>query len=180
MDQRALGVLDFWWRAGPAKWFGGGPAFDAEVRERLAGLQAEAAAGRLEDWAETSPGALARILLLDQVPRHIFRGTAEAFASDARALAAAEAAVAAGLDRAYPVEARSFFYLPFMHAEDLAAQLWSADLFRRLGQRENYFYALVHLDAIQRFGRFPHRNAVLGRTTTPAEQAYLDSGGFVG
>ena len=180
MADPALAVLSFWWAAGPACWFTADPAFDEKVRGALGSLHEEAAAGRLDHWAGTPHGALALILLMDQVPRNIFRGTPRAFATDARALALAEAALAAGHPDAFPQEARTFFYLPFEHAEDMAAQTRSVDLFRMLGDRETYFYALVHMDAIRRFGRFPHRNAILGRPSTPEEEAWLASGGFRG
>ena len=178
-DPDALEILDFWWRAGPDRWFGGGAAFDADCATFTA-LHERAAAGDCDGWAAEPAGALARIILLDQLPRNLFRGTPRAFATDAAALAAAEAALGHGFDRAYPTAARPFFYLPFMHAEDLAAQDRSLDLFRILGERENYHYALLHHDPVRRFGRFPHRNAILGRPSSPEEDAYLASGGFSG
>jgi len=174
----ALDILDFWWQAGPAKWFASDAGFDAEIETRFGALVARALDGDFADW-ETSPhGALALLLLLDQFPRNLFRGTARAFAGDDRALRLAQASLEAGFDRAFPHEARTFFYLPFEHAEDMDAQQTSVDLFRRLGNQEAYFYALVHLDVIRRFARFPHRNAALGRETTPEERAYLEDGGF--
>lgn len=175
-------ILAFWLAAGREKWFGGGPAFDAEVRAALLPSHAAAVAGELDGWARTAPGALARIILLDQVPRNVFRGTPRAFASDAAALAAAEEAIERGFDVAadLPVALRTFFYLPFMHAEDAAAQARCVALYRALGQEEGVRYALLHQEAIDRFGRFPHRNPILGRAMTPEEQAYLDAGGFTG
>ncbi len=173
-------ILDFWWSAGLKKWFGSDEAFDAEIRERFGAAIDAALAGEFDDWAETPHGALALLLLLDQFTRNARRGSAEAFAGDAKALAVAARAVDAGFDRAYPKPMRMFFYLPFEHSEDLADQERSVDLFRRLGDPEGYLYALIHLDAIRRFGRFPHRNVLLGRETTAAEQAYLDDGGFKG
>jgi uncharacterized protein (DUF924 family) len=178
-DPAALDVLDFWWRAGEARWFSGEPAFDDDCRHFLAVHEA-AARGALAGWVEEPAGALALVLLLDQFPRNLHRGTPRAFATDEAALAVAEGAVGRGFDRAFPAPARQFLYLPFMHAENLAAQERSLDLYRALGWREAYFYALTHHDAIRRFGRFPHRNAILGRATTPAEEAYLASGGFDG
>ncbi|BBE73084.1 DUF924 family protein [Oharaeibacter diazotrophicus] len=180
MIPTAAEVLSFWWDAGPAAWFSADPAFDARVAAELGRAHEEAAAGRLSAWADTPDGALALILLTDQVPRNAFRGTARAFATDPIALATARHALDAGFPRVFPPVARAFFYLPFEHAEDMGAQALSVDLFRALGDRETYFYALVHLDAIRRFGRFPHRNAVLGRVSTPEEEAYLASGGFRG
>jgi len=171
-------VLDFWWNAGAEKWFAGGEAFDREIRERFGDAWRAASEGALDDWAETADGALALIVVLDQFSRNLHRDDPAAFSQDGKGVALAEAAIAKGFDRAYPPAARVFFYLPFMHSEAMADQERSVDLFRRLGDRENYFYALVHMDAIRRFGRFPHRNAVLGRKTTEAEAAYLASGGF--
>jgi|FEC22Drversion2_1045045.scaffolds.fasta_scaffold00009_165 uncharacterized protein (DUF924 family) len=171
-------VLDFWWRAGASRWFAGGDAFDGACRERFLDLLEHAAAGGLADWEATPSGALALIIVLDQLSRNIYRGTPRAFAQDARALAVAERAVAAGFDRAYPMPARQFFYMPFEHSEDMRVQERSCDLFRATGDHDAYYWALVHMDAIRRFGRFPHRNVILGRATTPEEQRYLDSGGF--
>lgn len=173
----ALALLNFWWTAGPQAWFSSDPAFD-DACARFKPLQTRAAAGELDDWAETAPGALALLLLLDQFPRNLFRGSAEAFATDEKALGIAERAIARGFDTAYPMPAKGFFYLPFMHAENLAAQERSLDLYRVAGEQNTYFYALIHYDAVRRFGRFPHRNPILGRPTTESEQAYLDSGGF--
>jgi uncharacterized protein (DUF924 family) len=180
MADTASTVLKFWWEAGPAAWFTADPAFDARVREALGALHEQAAAGALDGWAETPHGALALLILLDQVPRNIHRGTAGAFATDAKARAVAHAALAAGHPDAFPPLARTFFYLPFEHSEDMADQSLSVDLFRALGDRETYFYALLHMDAIRRFGRFPHRNAILGRQSTPEEEVYLATGGFRG
>ncbi|MDI4666089.1 DUF924 family protein [Xanthobacter autotrophicus] len=175
-------VLAFWLAAGREKWFDGGTAFDEEVRDALLPLHEAAAAGALDGWRETPEGALAWIILMDQVPRNVFRGTPRAFATDARALAAAEQAVARGFDAAAQIAPalRSFFYLPFMHAEDEAAQARCIDLYQALGHEEGLRYALVHKEVIDRFGRFPHRNAILGRPMSAAEQAYLDGGGFSG
>lgn len=173
----ALELLDFWWEAGEAAWFSGDAAFD-EACERFRPLHETAARGELDGWADAPVTALALLLLLDQLPRNLHRGSAEAFATDAKALGVAEQAIARGFDRAFPMPAKSFFYLPFMHSEELAVQERSLDLYRQAGDQNTYFYALIHFDAVRRFGRFPHRNAVLGRETSAAEQAYLDSGGF--
>lgn len=171
-------ILDFWWTAGPAKWFVRDDGFDAKIRETFAPLVEQAREGALDDWAQTPHGALALLILLDQFPRNLFRGDALAFASDERARRVARAAVDAGFDRTFPKEARPFFYLPFEHSEDMSDQERSVDLFRRHGDQEAYLYALIHLDVIRRFGRFPHRNSALGRETTAAEAAYLEDGGF--
>lgn len=174
----ALDVLDFWWLAGPEKWFARDDQFDASIRERFGDLIGVAASGDLAEWEETPHGTLALLLLLDQFPRNIFRGSAQAFEHDGEALRLAVLAVDRGYDRAFPKAARVFFYLPFEHAEDMQAQERSVDLCRRLGDQTFYHYALLHMDVIRRFGRFPHRNDVLGRKTTEAEAAYLEDGGF--
>lgn len=173
----ALDLLAFWWRAGPDRWFAVDATFDEDCA-RFRALHESAAAGDLDGWRATAAGTLALIVLTDQIPRNIFRGTPRAYATDRLALDHARHAVASGFDRAWPMPARSFLYLPFTHAEDLAAQEQGLDLYRAAGDRQTYFHALVHHDAVRRFGRFPHRNRILGRETTPAEQAYLDSGGF--
>ncbi|GAB5374033.1 MAG: DUF924 family protein [Acuticoccus sp.] len=173
----ALDLLAFWLEAGPAMWFAGGDAFDGACAA-YGDLWARGAAGECDGWAATAAGSLALIILLDQIPRNIFRGTPRQFQTDAKALAVAEAAVVAGFDRTQPIATRLFFYLPFEHAEDLAAQERGLDLLRPLGHQDHYYWALVHADAIRRFGRFPHRNAVLGRQSTEAERAYLATGGF--
>ena len=175
-------VLAFWRAAGREKWFGGGAAFDEEVRAALLPAHEAAVAGALDAWRETPEGALAWIILTDQVPRNAFRGTPRAFATDARALEAAERAVERGFDGAPEIAPalRTFFYLPFMHAEDRAAQARGVDLYRALGQEEGMAFALGHKEIIDRFGRFPHRNPILGRQMSAEEQAYLDGGGFGG
>uniref|UniRef100_UPI003BACFEA6 DUF924 family protein n=1 Tax=Stappia sp. TaxID=1870903 RepID=UPI003BACFEA6 len=174
----ATDILDFWWTAGPAKWFAKDDAFDAEIRGRFLQRVEQAATGELDAWAATPHGALALLILLDQFPRNLYRGDKRAFAADGRAREIAARALDNGFDRAFPVNARTFFYLPFEHSEDIADQERSVDLFRRLGDQQTYFYALLHLDVIRRFGRFPHRNEALGRATTAAEAAYLSDGGF--
>ncbi|MEI2386628.1 DUF924 family protein [Breoghania sp. JC706] len=171
-------ILEFWWKAGPTKWFTRDDAFDAEIRERFAEIHTVAANGGFDGWTETPHGTLALLLILDQFSRNLFREDARAFACDAKALQIARAAVSRGFYRAFPPIARTFFFLPFEHAEDMDAQQTSVDLFRQFGDETTYLYALVHMDVIRRFGRFPHRNGTLGRTTTADEKAYLDSGGF--
>jgi uncharacterized protein (DUF924 family) len=154
-------------------------AFDSAFRACFLDSHEQAAAGRLDQWAQTPDGALALVLLLDQFPRNVFRGDARMFATDARAVAAAEAAIAAGHDSAVDEQLRVFLYLPFEHAEDLALQDRCVALCAPL--REDYLrFAIVHRDIIARFGRFPHRNAVLGRESTPEELAFLADGGFAG
>ena len=172
-------VIAFWRAAGPQKWFGKDAAFDREIAARFLGIHETAAARGLADWEGTAAGALALLLLLDQFPRNMFRGSARAFATDPLARAVAERAIAHGFDTAAPGPERIFFYLPFMHSENPADQERSLALTRQ-ADGGNDKYARIHADIIARFGRFPHRNAVLGRTTTPQEQAFLDAGGFAG
>jgi uncharacterized protein (DUF924 family) len=179
----ALEVIQFWRDAGAARWFAKDDAFDAEIRRRFLPLVEAAQAGGLDDWGQSADGALALMLLLDQFPRNLFRGSPQAFAGDASACKLADAAIAQGFDREVAPDFRPFFYLPFMHSEALADQERSLELYRILhseGGTDNRAFAEDHHAIIARFGRFPHRNAVLGRSTTPEEQAFLDDGGFKG
>jgi uncharacterized protein (DUF924 family) len=177
---KAEAVTAFWRAAGPTKWFHKDAGFDRDITARFLAAHEAAAAGGLADWEATPQGALALLLLLDQFPRNMFRGSARAFASDPLARAVAERAIGHGFDTAAVSGERIFFYLPFMHSEHLADQERSLALVRRIGDRENEKYAEIHADIIRRFGRFPHRNAALGRATTPPEHAFLDAGGFAG
>lgn len=171
-------VLDFWFDpATKPHWFVKSDAFDHGVAERLGALLEQAAAGALDHWAETPEGLLALVILLDQVPRNVHRGTPAAFATDAKALALAERAVAQGLDKAVEPARRLFLYLPFEHAENLAAQEQAVALFATTGDAEYLDYAIRHRDVIARFGRFPHRNAILGRTSTTEELEFLEQPG---
>jgi uncharacterized protein (DUF924 family) len=173
-------VIAFWRSAGPSRWFRKDGSFDHEITVQFLATHEAAAAGRLAHWETTPDGALALLLLLDQFPRNMFRGSARAFASDPLARAVAQRAIAQGFDAAAASAERIFFYLPFTHSENLADQERSLALTPRTGDAETEEYARIHADIIRRFGRFPHRNAVLRRTTTPEEQAYLDAGGFAG
>jgi len=175
---RDVDLLDFWWQAGAEKWFAQDDDFDDLCKERFGAATAAALNGELDAWSVSPTGALALILLLDQFPRNIYRGTPKAFAGDAKGLEIAGAAIEQGFDRAFPPSVRVFFYLPFEHAEDMAAQEKAVDLCRALGDMQFYHYALIHMDVIRRFGRFPHRNTVLGRVSTAAEEAYLADNGF--
>jgi uncharacterized protein (DUF924 family) len=173
-------IIAFWTEAGPQRWFAKDAAFDAAIRERFLSTYAAAAAGRLAAWEATPEGSLALVIVLDQFPRNMFRGSARAFATDGEALAAAERAIARGHDTRVPPALRGFFYLPHQHAEDLAVQERGVALYRAAGDAEGRKWAELHADIIRRFGRFPHRNILLGRSTTPEEQAFLDGGGFAG
>ena len=176
----AADVLAFWQAAGNDRWFAKDAAFDAEIRARFLATHEAAARGELTGWQDTPAGALALVILLDQFPRNMFRGSARTFATDAKALALAQAAIARGFDRAVAPEMRTFFYVPFMHSEQLPHQARCVALYRAAGDAYSLKYAEEHQDIIRRFGRFPHRNAVLGRETTPEERRFLDDGGFAG
>jgi uncharacterized protein (DUF924 family) len=177
-------VIAFWRQAGPARWFAADPEFDRAIRERFEKLHMLASQGLLAEWEKEPNATLALLLLTDQFPRNLYRGSAHAFASDAIARAVAERAIAKGFDRSLEPMLRSFFYLPFMHHEDMASQLRGLIFYERLvadgGDCEGLRYARLHADLIARFGRFPHRNAMLGRVSTPEEIAYLAGGGFAG
>ena len=177
MTTTAAEVVRFWRQAGMQAWFNGGEAFDRQCEARFLAAHLAAARREHEDWLDSAEGALALLLLLDQIPRNVFRGSGHAFASDGLARHYAERALAAGHDAAFEPELRAFFYLPFEHSEDLADQQRSVALFEVLGNQTYTQYALEHLRVIERFGRFPHRNRALGRINTAEEQAWLDAGG---
>lgn len=174
----AADVVKFWREAGPDRWFDKNAAFDDEIRERFLVSHEAAAAGKFSSWEQDAEGALALIILLDQFPRNMFRGQARAFVTDPLARAIAAGALVRGFDAQAPAEMRNFFYLPFEHSEDLADQERSVAFNKAAGDADGLKWAEIHADIIRRFGRFPHRNAVLGRVTTPEEQAFLDGGGF--
>lgn len=168
-------VLDFWYDpANQPFWFKKSATFDEAVRQRLGDAHAAAAAGRLDNWRTTPEGALALVILLDQVPRNIHRGTARAFATDGAALAIAAAAIDDGLDRQLDSDQRLFLYLPLEHSEELEDQERSVALFTAIGNARLTDYAVRHRDIIARFGRFPHRNALLGRASTAEELRFLE------
>jgi uncharacterized protein (DUF924 family) len=173
-------VVAFWTDAGPKKWFTKDDAFDRDIRERFLATHEAAAHGKLSDWEASAEGVLALLILLDQFPRNMFRGSARTFATDPMAREIANRAIDKGFDRAVPDNLRNFFYLPYQHSEQLADQERSLALYRAWGDKENIKWADIHADIIRTFGRFPHRNGALGRQTTPEEQAFLDGGGFKG
>jgi uncharacterized protein (DUF924 family) len=175
-----IDVLAFWRAAGPEKWFKKDAALDSEIARRFLGLWRTAAGGGLASWEETPEGALALTIVLDQFPRNMFRGLARSFETDALACAAAARAIARGFDRQVAHAERQFFYLPLMHSEDIKDQDRCMQLARGYGDDEFTKYAEHHAGIIRRFGRFPHRNAMLGRASTPQEQAFLAGGGFAG
>jgi uncharacterized protein (DUF924 family) len=183
MHREAQELIDFWFGVPPATepravWFKKDPTFDAEIRSRFGAALEQALAGGLREWDDHPEGVLARIVLLDQFPRNAFRGTARAFAGDAMALPAARALVASGADLSLGGFMRQFAYMPFEHAEDAAAQAEALRLFARLGADHPALadlegWAKKHADIVTRFGRFPHRNAVLGRESTAEEIEFL-------
>jgi uncharacterized protein (DUF924 family) len=172
-------VVAFWKDAGRERWFRKDEAFDEEFRLRFLPAHEAAARGELDGWASTPEGALALLILLDQFPRNCYRATPRMFATDAKAREIARAAHGAGFDQQVDTELRGFFYLPFMHSELMADQDESVKL-NESASEESLRYAKHHRAIIQRFGRFPHRNVVLGRESTPEEQTFLQEGGFAG
>ena len=173
-------IIGFWRSAGPAKWFKRSDAFDAAIRLKFEAVHHAAARGEYDGWAGTADGALALLILLDQFPRNLYRGSGHAFATDGKARAVARAAADAGFPRSAEAELRQFFVLPFEHSEDLADQDFGLALATELGDPDLLKWVRIHRDIIVQFGRFPHRNACLGRETTLPEQAFLDEGGFSG
>ncbi|HKR87773.1 MAG TPA: DUF924 family protein [Phenylobacterium sp.] len=173
-------ILGFWRSAGPSKWFKHARAFDEAIRLKFEPVHHAAARGEYDRWATTAEGALALLILLDQFPRSLYRGSGHAFATDGKARAVARAAVEAGFHLAVEPGLRQFFVLPFEHSEDLADQEFAIAIASELGDAELLKWARIHHDIIARFGRFPHRNPALGRAMTAPEQEYLDEGGFGG
>ena len=180
MNEKVRAVIDFWNEIGPKAWFEKSDAIDASIREKFGDLHRQAANGELDDWKNEADSCLALILVLDQFSRNMFREDARAFATDEYAADLANFA----LDNRYPDKVaddlKSFFVMPFMHSERIADQERCVLLFHKTGGPDGLKYAIIHRDIIARFGRFPHRNKVLCRHTTPAEQAFLDAGGFSG
>ncbi|CDX49642.1 conserved hypothetical protein [Mesorhizobium plurifarium] len=179
LDPRALSVTKFWRDAGEDAWFEKSDAFDADFRNRFLELHYAAARRECDDWNAHAEGSLALMILLDQFPRNCFRGSGHMYATDPLARYFADRAIAAGQDLELDEQLRVFLYLPFEHSESLADQQRSVEL--TAARAPDYLkYAEEHLEIVQRFGRFPHRNLMLGRATTAEEQAFLDGGGFSG
>jgi uncharacterized protein (DUF924 family) len=182
--ERAQQVLDFWFNAetgGPARWFRRDPQFDETLRTRFGADVDAALAGRLDAWAATAEGALALVVLLDQLTRNLFRGDGRAFDGDERARRIADDAIARRFDAALPVERRRFLYMPFVHSEQIADQHLAVTLFEGCADddagRTAADFARRHCVIVERFGRFPHRNAALGRTSTAEELEFLQQPG---
>ena len=181
MSDAALAeIVSFWRQAGPDKWFEADEDFDRTIRSRFLAIHEAAARGELAAFEESAEGALALLILLDQFSRNMFRNSARAFATDYLARALADRALARGFDQEADTTMRPFFYLPFMHSELLADQDRCLQLYEAFGDLEQLRFAVTHRDIIAKFGRFPHRNRVLGRETTPAEREFLEGGGFAG
>lgn len=174
-------VLDYWLgEVGPEGWYAGGEALDADIRDRWLDLWQAAHDGGLDHWAEGPAGALALLVLTDQFSRNMFRGEGKAFSTDPLARAVARKAVAAGWDLEVPAPERQFFYLPFEHSEDPADQAMAVELIadRMPEADETLLHAHAHQAIIARFGRFPFRNAALGRESSPEETAFMEGGGY--
>jgi uncharacterized protein (DUF924 family) len=178
VDPRA--IIAYWRAAGTTRWFQPDANFDAETGRRLGSLYYWAGAGMLDHLTKTAEGALALVILLDQVPRNMFRGTARAYATDEHARDIARYALSRGFDQRTNRLMRTFFYLPFMHSEDESDQELCLALYQELKDKQSLQYAKIHLDIIRKFGRFPHRNDALGRPTSTAEEQFLAAGGFAG
>lgn len=179
-----MDIIGFWEAAGPQKWFRKDHRFDDAIRLRFEPVHFAAARGEYDSWKGDAQGCLALLLLFDQFPRNLWRGSAHAFATDPLARAVARQAIQSDFDQEIAPALRPFVYLPFEHSEDIADQDLSVTLYESLrdaaGDEESLKWAVVHRDIIARFGRFPHRNAALGRETTAEERAFLDEGGFAG
>ena len=172
-DPKSAEVLHFWFEDHPKDWFAKNPGFDEVVRGRFLDLHRAAAVGHLAHWADEPPSCLALVIVLDQFPRNMFRGEAGAFATDTLARAAARVILRRGWDKRMPQAEQLFAYLPFEHSESLEDQLLSCELMKNF-DAEQVRYAVRHREIIERFGRFPHRNGILGRESTAAEIEFLE------
>ena len=169
-------IIDFWFvETQPQQWFQVNEEFDEEIRQRFMEGYEAAANGAYDEWQKDADGALALCILLDQMPRNMFRATPKAFATDKQALVVAKFALSKGLDQILSAQKRRFLYLPFEHSENLNDQRRCVELFEKIKEDDpvGYDYALRHLVVIEKFGRFPHRNEILGRPNTPEEEEYL-------
>ena len=180
MNNTPQDVLKFWRDAGPEKWFKKDDTFDAAIADNFIPLYGRACRGELDDWAKEPDAATALILIFDQFSRNLYRNDARAFAQDGRCLRIVHDMMASGADRKVPEDIAPFVYMPLMHSEDLDDQQKCIDEMERLEKPDNVKFAQIHYDIIEKFGRFPHRNTVLGRVTTPEEAKFLTDGGFSG
>lgn len=171
---QAQAVLDFWFeQSTPQQWFSKDDEFDRQIQQQFGKLHQQALAGELYEWRQTAQGRLAEIIVLDQFSRNLYRDSAAAFAGDSMALVLAQEAIDRNLDAGLDPTQRSFLYIPFMHSESLKLHHIALQLFTKLGNAQNLRYEQLHQDIIARFGRYPHRNQVLGRTSTPEEIEFL-------
>lgn len=176
MKDSQADILTFWFdETQPQQWFQTNPDFDALIRERFTEAYEKARDGILDDWRRDADGCLALCILLDQFPRNMFRGTKQAFATDGKGLVVAKYAVSKGFDQVLPPLKRRFIYLPYEHSENLNDQRKCVELFEKMTKDDplGYDYAVRHLKVIEAYGRFPHRNKILGRMNTPEEEEYL-------
>ena len=173
-------VITFWFEEStPGQWFKKSDEFDAKVRERFENVYRQVVAGETEDWRSKPEGRLAEVIVLDQFSRNMFRDDPQAFAHDSLALVLAQEAIRVGDDQKLDTIKRRFLYMPFMHSESKKVHETAVKLFKTLGHKETIDYEIKHKDIIDRFGRYPHRNEVLGRTSTPEEIAFVkEHGGF--
>jgi len=180
MNDTAAKILDFWLREVPeSAWYKADDALDQTIRDRFQPVWERGKAQQGVDWALDSDGALAACILFDQFPRNMFRGSAEAFATDELGRQIARQAIEADTDIQAPLPGRRFFYMPFVHSEDLAVQDYGIEaIAERLGVADALLHARAHREVIRRFGRFPFRNDALGRTTRPEEKEFMESGGY--
>jgi uncharacterized protein (DUF924 family) len=169
-------IIDFWFADDVRKlWFNSTAEFDRSLRERFEDILKQADQGELDHWMESAAGCLALVIILDQFPLNMFRGNAQSFATEARSRDVARVAITDGFDKALAAEQQAFLYMPFMHSENLADQQLALELFAQPGMESNLRFAHHHHAIVETYGRFPHRNAVLGRTNTAAEIEYLNS-----
>ncbi len=173
-------VVSFWEQAGPGRWFTKDAAFDGALKVRFGAALEQGRAGQFDHWADTPEGALGLVILLDQVSRNIHRGSPLAFAADARALRIAKHSIARGDLSKVTASRAMWFCMPLEHSENIDDQWRCVALFQTMGLNDMVYWARIHLDIIARFGRFPHRNPILGRRSTPQEIAFLKAGGFAG
>ena len=169
-------ILEFWFsdKVRPL-WFNSTSEFDAELRDRFESVWQQAAAGKLDGWAETPEGALALVILLDQIPLNIYRGDPLCFSTEAKSRDITNLAIGRKLDTDLTDNQKAFLYMPLMHSESMDDQDKAVALYEAAGLTDNLLFAQHHRDIVRRFGRFPHRNKILGRPSTEAEQAYLES-----
>lgn len=173
-------IVDFWREAGPERWFSKDDELDRTITTRFGDIYERALAGELDDWGSDPTGALALVILLDQFPRNMFRGSPRAYEGDAKALQIAREALERGDQETVAEDINQFLAMPFMHSETIEDQEAALSWMHRIGDEGNVAAAQEHLEIISRFGRFPHRNPILGRASTPEEQAFLEGGGFAG